>query len=332
MDSSRRTFSKLAIGAAAVSLFSAPAIHAQPARLRVVAASLLAEDKPETQIWRFFAERVDVHLPGRFDFRIVASAALGGERDVAEGLRLGSIQASLSTLSSLSAWVPETQLFDLPYLFRDADHLARVTAGPGGGELKAILARSGFQATAFVDYGARHLLTRTPVTRPQELAGQRIRVIQSPAHQALWQAYGASPQAIPIPETYNALATGVVDCMDLTKSAYAGFRLHEVVPCLTETAHIRAAGIINFGASFWDQLDRPTRDVFAAVSQESAAHFNTLMIKDEQLAMQQAMAAGATLHQPADRAEWADPAMALWPELAAPIGGMASVEAIRAME
>ena len=60
------------------------------------------------------------------------SAQLGGEREVAEGMRLGSVQGSTVNVAVLSSWVPEGQLFDMPFLFRDLDHAARVVAGPIG--------------------------------------------------------------------------------------------------------------------------------------------------------------------------------------------------------
>ncbi|MGO8189799.1 TRAP transporter substrate-binding protein DctP, partial [Rhizobium leguminosarum] len=63
----------------------------------------------------------------------------------------------------------------------------------------------------FINYGARHLLTKEPVTRPEQLKGKRIRVIQSPLHTKLWSAFGTTPIGIPITETYNALANGVAD-------------------------------------------------------------------------------------------------------------------------
>ena len=96
----------------------------------------------------------------------------------------------------------------------------------------------------FINYGARHLLDQGTGHQPRAgIRGKRIRVIQSPLHTELWSSFGAYPTPIPIPETYNALKSGVVDCMDLTKSAYVGFRLHEVVPCLIETGHIWASGV-----------------------------------------------------------------------------------------
>lgn len=93
-------------------------------------ASLFGEDKPETRIWRFFAERVEQALPGRFRFNLALNAALGGEKEVAEGTRLGSVQGGLCTVSALSAWVAEGQMLDLPFLFRDRAHISRALAGP----------------------------------------------------------------------------------------------------------------------------------------------------------------------------------------------------------
>lgn len=119
MRINRRTF---LAGFAAMPL-AMPALKRAQAATPVVAASLLGDDKPETLVWMHIRDAVERELPGRFAFNIVPNAALGGEKEVMEGVRLGSIQASLSTLSNLSTWAPQTQLFDLPFLFRDAAHL-----------------------------------------------------------------------------------------------------------------------------------------------------------------------------------------------------------------
>lgn len=215
----RRHLLKLsALGAATL---AAPALMrpAQARTRRLTVASLFANDKPETKIWVKISELVEAKLPGRFHFNIVKSGALGGEKEVAENIRLGSVQASLSTVSSLSGWVPELQILDLPFLFRDSEHVRKVVTGETGEELKTKLAAQQFVAADFINYGARHLLAKEPVTRPEQLKGKKIRVIQSPLHTKLWSAFGMTPVGIPITETYNALATGVADAMDLTKSA-----------------------------------------------------------------------------------------------------------------
>ncbi len=294
-------------------------------------ASLFGEDKPETRIWVRISQILGEKLPGRFDIRIVGNAALGGEKEVAEGIRLGSIQASLSTISALSPWVPEGQILDLPFVFRDRAHLKRVLAGPLGAELKARYEAQGFVVLAFVNYGARHLLAKEPVTSPADMAGKRIRVIQSPLHAELWKGFGANPTPIPIPETYNALKTGIVDMMDLTKSAYAGFKLYEVVPYLIETGHIWAAGVVMVSGAFWRGLDAGEKAAFAAAAVEGAAVFDELIVADEETSMRKAMAEGARVIVPADRAAWEAGARKVWTTFAPKLGGIGKVEAIAGM-
>lgn len=309
-------------------VLAAPSVvRAQAARV-VTVASLFGEDKPETKVWVRLRERLNARLPGRFDLRVVQNAALGGEREVAEGIRLGSIQASLSTVSALSSWVPESQILDLPFVFTDAAHVRRAVDGPEGARLKELFAAQNFVVLGYINYGARHLLTKEPVTKPEQLRGKRIRVIQSPLHTELWRSFGAQPTAIPITETYNALKTGVVDSMDLTKSAYAGFKLHEVVPYLTETAHIWATGVVYLSAAFWRTLGAEERAAFAAAGAEAAPHFDELIVADETTSIAKTTAEGGKVLKPENYAAWQEGATGVWSSFAAKVGGQARIEAL----
>ncbi|HWK97370.1 MAG TPA: TRAP transporter substrate-binding protein [Pseudolabrys sp.] len=321
----RRMTGLLAAGVAAPFVLRAGVARAATT---VTISSLFGADKPETRIWFKIKEIVDARLPGRFDFRIVQNAALGGEKEVAEGIRLGSIQGSLSTVSALSSWVPESQILDAPFVFRDAGHVSRVLSGPIGDELKAKFAAQNFVVGGYINYGARHLLAKEAIVKPSQLAGKRIRVIQSPLHTELWKALGANPTPIPITETYNALQTGVVDTMDLTKSAYAGFKLYEVVPYLIETAHIWASGVVYFSAPFWKSLKSDEQAVFAAAAAEGALYFNQLIVDDEAASMAKAAAAGGKTVKPEDRPAWEAGARGVWAALGPKVGGLDKIEAI----
>jgi TRAP-type C4-dicarboxylate transport system substrate-binding protein len=224
--------------------------------------------------------------------------------------------------------VPESQVLDAPFVFRDAGHVRRVLDGPIGANLAAKFAAQNFVVQAFINYGARHLLTKEPVSKPSQLAGKRIRVIQSPLHTELWKAFGANPTPIPIPETYNALQTGVVDAMDLTKSAYAGFKLYEVVPYLTETGHIWATGVVYFAAPFWKSLKDNEQAILAAAAKEGARYFDQLIIEDEIASMAKAAAAGGKTVAVEDRAAWEAGARGVWAALAPKVGGLDKIEAI----
>ena len=325
MNHSRRKF----LGSLALGLAAPAVIGRAHAATTIVAASLLGEDKPETLIWRHIADAVEKELPGEFAFNIVPNAALGAEKQVVEGIRLGSIQASLSTLSNLSTWVPETQLFDLPFLFRDVEHLNAALAADAGTSLQVQLAAQGIVAPAFVYYGARHLLSTEPLPTPKSVQGKRIRIIQSPLHAQLWEDLGALPIALPITETYNALSTGHVDAMDLTKSAYAGFRLHEVVPHVTETAHIHAAGSVVFSSQFWSLLSREEQEVFTSAAVEGATYFNELMEADERSSVEAVSKEGAIFYAAEDRGAWEKGARGVWDLFADQVGGMSQILALK---
>ena len=328
MNLNRRTLLKLS--AASATLAAPGFVNTASARTRnVTVASLFGDDKPETKIWVKIGELVEAKLPGRFKFNIVKSGALGGEKEVAEGVRLGSVQASLSTVSSLTGWVPELQILDLPFLFRDADHVRKVVSGDTGAGLKDKLAAQQFVVGDFINYGARHLLTKEPVTRPDQLKGKKIRVIQSPLHTKLWSAFGTIPVGIPITETYNALATGVADAMDLTKSAYAGFKLYEVVPNMTETGHIWASGVIYYARGIWNQLDADEKAALTEASREGALYFNQLIVEDETTSVQTALAKGGKLLKPEAFEDWQKGAQGVWQDFAGIVGGADKINAVR---
>lgn len=327
MNMSRRTvLVTLAAGLAAPAIIGRAA-----AATPLIVASLLGDDKPETLIWTHIRDLLEQEAPGEFSLNIVPNAALGGEKEVVEAMRLGSVQASLSTFSNLSTWVPGTQLFDLPFLFRDRDHLHHALAGPVAQDLADALEQEGIVAPAFIDYGARHLLGKQPFPEPSTVSGLRIRVVQSPLHAQLWEGFGAHPISLPITETYNALSTGVVDAMDLTLSAYAGFKLNEVVPVVTKTSHISAAGAVIFAGSFWNGLDSRQQDLLRRAAEDGARHFNRLMVEDEERSVEALNAAGTTFHEVSERAEWQEIAQKVWSGFSDRVGGMERIEQVARM-
>jgi TRAP-type C4-dicarboxylate transport system substrate-binding protein len=311
-------------------LLAAPGLmrNAWASSHRLTVASLLGPDKPETRIWQHIRDLVEQERPGAFQFNIVPNAALGGERQVLEGMRLGSIQAGLATAASLATWVPACEVLDLPYAFRDGAHLGRVLAGEMGREIAALLSESGFEAPAFIDYGPRNLLAQEALTRPEAMKGRRIRVIDSALHRRLWQAFGAVPAAIPIPETYNALSNGVVDTMDLTLPASVGFKLYEVVPVTTETRHIRAAGAVLFSTSFWVRLDEAEKALLTRAASEGAVRFGTLLAEEEAAGRAQVLSAGGRFIAAEAPERWQEIARTIWPATADALGGMARLESL----
>lgn len=315
------------VAALAFSLALGPGA-AEAAPRTVTVTSQYGADKPQTLVWERFAERVEERLPGRFSFTIVTDGALGGEKEEAEGILLGSIDGSLSTVANLTTWVPQGAIFDMPFLFRGRAHIEAVTNGPIGDELKALYEDAGFTVLDFITYGARNVIAKEPIDEPSDVEGLTMRVLQSQIHVDLWDFLGANPTAIPITEAYTALETGVVDFMDMTKSGFHALKLYEVAPHLTETEHIWALGVLYFGNRFWDSLSAEERRVFAEVAVEAADHFDTLAAAEQARALEATLADGAEV-VPTDPAVWREAMGGFWRTYADEVGGMERIRTIR---
>ena len=284
-------------------------------------------EKPQGQVWVKMQELVDQKIPGALKFNIIPDGVLGGEKEEVEGVRLGSLQAGLSTLANMSTWVPEGSLFDMPFLFRDQAHIDAVMAGPVGDEFKDLFDAQGFKVFGFITFGARHVISKDPITGPSDVAGKKMRVIQSPLHIELWESLGANPTPIPITDAYTALETGVVDYMDMTMSGYQALKLFEVVPSFSKTSHIYALGVMYMSKSFWDGLTSVEQGALDEASVEAIAYFNSLAAAEQEASLAATVSAGAAVVDQ-NAADWQKAMAPFWESYADKVGGMEKIQAI----
>lgn len=281
-------------------------------------------EKPQAKVWLRFRQLMDQRLPGQFDIKVVTNGALGGEKETTEGIRLGSIHGALSTLANLTTWVPEGALFDMPFLFRDGDHINAVMSGPIGEEYKKKYEAKGFKVLGFITYGARHVISKSPIRTPADVEGKKMRVLQSQLHINLWRSLGANPTPVPITEAYNALETGVVDYMDMTKSGYYALKLFEVVPSFTETGHIWSLGAVYVSTKFWNGLTDEQRAVFQKTADQVIPFFNELAAFEQNLSLDGAVAKGAKVIRP-DKGPWQKAMAGFWKTEADKVGGIEKI-------
>ena len=320
---------------AAAAAFAVPAILAFPGasmgQESFTISVIYGPEKPQAKIWDRFAEHVNAEMPDRWDFNVVTDGALGGEKETTEGVRLGSIQGALSTVANLTTWVPEGAVFDMPFVFRDQEHINKVVKGPIGEEFKSRYAEAGFKVLGFITYGARHVIAKEPIREPADVDGKKMRVLQSPLHIELWRSLGANPTPVPITEAYNALETGVVDYMDMTMSGYYALKLHEVVPHFSRTAHIYALGVMYVGMPFWDGLTDEEKEVFQSAADKAIPYFNRLAAAEQESSLQKAVDEGATVVE-VDRSVWRKAMEPFWKSYADKVGGIERIREIAAVE
>ena len=177
-----------------------------------------------------FRDLMDERTGGRFRVVIYPSGQLGGERVAFEQIQAGAVQVAITGTPVLSGWVPETQVFDLPFLFETRDHGLRVMQGPVGDWWRdLLLERTGVRSLGFLDYGFRHVYNRRgPVEAPGDLAGLKLRVLQNATYLAAYSALGVQATPMNYGEVYSALQQGVIDGGEANAIGFVSSRLYEV--------------------------------------------------------------------------------------------------------
>ena len=104
-----------------------------------------------------FADDLKKRSNGRFELRLHSGGALGGEREMLEGLQIGTVDIAMPATAVVGNFVPEVQILDIPFLFRDIDHAYRVLEGPIGQEMLAKFPEHGLVGLALGGNGFRQL-------------------------------------------------------------------------------------------------------------------------------------------------------------------------------
>ncbi len=285
-------------------------------------------DFPGTIGMQRMADRINAESNGELDIQIFPNSQLGGEKEMAEGMRLGSVCGAPVNVSVLSIWVPEGQLFDMPFLFRDDGHAYRVLAGAVGKQMAAKYEPHGFKVVGFLVNGTRHPMSKFPIITPDDVKGKKIRVLQSPLHIELWKMLGANPTPIAFPEIYNSMQTGVVDAMDNAKTTYWLSKFYEVAPHITDLGHIYSISAVGFSTNFWKRLTPAQQAIVQSAAEEGIKLQDKLIAEGDDEAVQKAIAAGAKYHK-VDKAPWQKAMQPIYTSWASKVGGLEMIRAVQ---
>lgn len=193
-----------------------------------------------------FAKRVKERTNGQVTIQVYPAAQLGDERQLGEGLRVGTIDLMWGVSSMVGQFAPEFNGLEAGYLFRDRDHQTKVHQGPIGEELnQRLIQKIGVRVLAFHFAGERHLTTSTKAVRhPDDLKGMLIRVPQLENSMVTFKALGASVTGIAFNEVYMALKMGLAEGQENPLVSIYAMKFHEVQKYLSLTAHIISNGIV----------------------------------------------------------------------------------------
>ena len=201
-----------------------------------------------------FAELVSEKTDGEVKVEVYPDRQLGEEREMVEGLQFGSVDMAVVSTGPLLAFAPEIGIVDLPFLFRDSQHVYTTLDGEVGKELLGKFEPKGIHGLAWWENGWRHLTAKKEIAKPEDLAGLKLRTMQNPVHMAAFEKLGASPVPMVWGEVFTSLGQGVIDAQENPITVIYVNSLWEVQSHLMLTAHVYGPHVALFSKIKWDSL------------------------------------------------------------------------------
>ena len=209
---------------------------------------------------------------GTFTGEEAPAGQLGGERDMIEGLQIGSLDIVITSTGPLGNFVPEVLALDLPFLFRDYDHARTVLDGEIGQELLDQIGENDIVGLAWSENGFRHVTnSMRPVTTPEDMLGMKLRTMENRVHMAAFEGMGAAPTPMAFPELFGALQQGVVDGQENPITVITASRFWEVQNYVTLTGHVYSPAVVLASPFLIDSLTDEQRGWFTEAARASAA-------------------------------------------------------------
>jgi tripartite ATP-independent transporter DctP family solute receptor len=261
-----------------------------------------------------FRSLVGSRTSGAVEVRIFPSNTLGQERETVQQLQEGLVDFMLSGTAIWGSVAPRLQVMDFPFLWRDWDHVHRLVDGRLGQEAADYLEGAiRTRPLAWADsFGFRHVVTRSrDITEPGQLAGLKIRTIQSAIYVKAVELMGASPTPMAFGEVYTSMQTGVVDGYEHDANTTVHQHFYEVARYMARTGHI--AGVLGLFASA-RTLARLPADIRAVVGQsalDAAAHQRVMGPQEDAKALDELRGFGMTIRE-FDRGSFRPAAERLW--------------------
>jgi TRAP-type transport system periplasmic protein len=229
-----------------------------------------------------FKELVEERSDGRIIVEHFPNGQLGADRDIQEGVSLGTIEAGLSS-SPVVILNDYFRLLDAPYLFVSREHVTEVLDGPIGEQLAAPLEESNIKHLGYWENGFRQITNNVrPINVPSDLQGIKLRTPESPVRMQTFNTYGANPVPMPFTEVFGALQQGIIDGQENPLATIYQGSLHEVQDYLSLTGHVYSAVHLLMNKPLFDSMPADLQEILVDAGKEVAVYTRELGAENDQ--------------------------------------------------
>src|SRR6201991_4979432 len=220
-------------------------------------------------------KKLETATGGRISVQMYPSMQLGGEKEMIEQAQVGALQIARISVGPMGPLVPELNVFNLPFMFRDNAHMEKVIDGPIGDELLKKLSdhsTAGLIGLCWMNAGTRNVYnSKHPVTKVEDLKGLKIRMMGNPVFVDTMNSLGGNGVAMGFDQLINAMQTGVVDGAENNYPTYESGQHYRYAKYYPQTGHLMIPEILVFSKRIWDTLSKEEQELIKKFAREAQA-------------------------------------------------------------
>lgn len=209
------------------------------------------------------------------DVKLFPASQLGGDRDMHEQMRLGSLDMNICGTATVADKFAKIAVLDLPYLWKDYNHVHKVIDGQVGKALAEDLRNAvGLRVLAFPDsFGFRNVATtKKPVKTLEDMKNLKLRTIGTPTYIGTFKALGAAPVAMGFGEVYTSMQTGVLDGWEHEPPTLYSSKTYEVAKFVAKTDHLYGVLMMLISEKTWAKLNDAQKAAVSKAAQEATEY------------------------------------------------------------
>jgi tripartite ATP-independent transporter DctP family solute receptor len=276
-----------------------------------------------------FKEVLEANAPEPVRVEVYHSSQLGNERDLTEGLQLGTVDIAIAP-GTIGSFAPVQGVLDLPYLFRDRDHAYKVLDGEIGDELASDLPSKGLRLLAYWENGFRNVTNSVkPIEKPADLEGLKIRVPKNNTYVETFKEWGANVTTMAFGELYTALQQQTVDAQENPLAIIYTNKFYEAQKYLSLTHHFYGPAQVLISESTWGRLSPGMQEAVMNAAEE-ARDYERQLLKDKDAEYLANLKAEGMLINEVDRDAFVEAAKPVWEKYSDKFGDL--IQRIREVE
>ncbi|MCR1837535.1 TRAP transporter substrate-binding protein [Rodentibacter caecimuris] len=250
-----------------------------------------------------FNELLKEKTKGELKLSLFPDSTLGNAQTMIGAVRGGTIDLEMSGSPNFTGLEPKLNVIDIPFIFKDRQHVYKVLDGEIGQDLLKTLEAQGLKGLAFWDVGFRAFSnSKHPINKPEDIKGLKIRTNQNPMYIQAFSLLGGNPVPMPLSELYTALETRAVDAQEHPIGIFWSVKLYEVQKYLSLTNHGYTPLIVVMNKAKFDSLSPELQQAILDSAKEAGKYQRDLNVQNEKDIVEKLRKAGIEVIDKVDNA------------------------------